>query len=99
MEGATQGSPARMVSPPGDPGDRWTHHGDGGLAFEMAMGFVQVLAGIIATLPGLSVGLAMGFSAILIPQVTIHLLILAANGKSQSETEKPRSCSQMQSAQ
>ena len=31
--------------------------------------FFKVLACIIANLPGLSVGLAMGFSAILIPQV------------------------------
>lgn len=58
------------------------------MAFVMAMGFVQVLAGIIANLPGLSVGLAMGFSAILIPQVSINLLILVAGEKAQSETEK-----------
>ena len=32
--------------------------------------YFQVLACIIANLPGLSVGLAMGFSAILIPQVS-----------------------------
>ena len=32
--------------------------------------YLQVLACIIANLPGLSVGLAMGFSAILIPQVS-----------------------------
>ena len=30
---------------------------------------VQVLAGVIANLPGLSAGLSMGFSAILIPQL------------------------------
>ena len=30
---------------------------------------VQVLAGVVANLPGLSAGLSMGFSAILIPQL------------------------------
>ena len=58
------------------------------MAFVIVVGFVQVLAGIIANLPGLSVGLAMGFSAILIPQVSINLLILVAKEKAQSETEK-----------
>ena len=50
---------------------------------------VQVLAGVIANLPGLSAGLSMGFSAILIPQLqqpaaeitaSLEQVILASHG-------------------